>query len=256
MITLLDSPENAASLFEGWEETLIWACLEKTMGRIYGDNRENPASAAAVLGDFCFFAGRPHRELALFRPEGKAREFMILIPQNEEWASVIQECYRENSRRIQRYALKKEPDVFSESDLKKAAEHLPQDYSLRMIDREIYDWCKEQQWSKDLVSQYPDYECYREYGLGVMALKDGIPVSGASSYSSYPGGIEIEIDTRKEYRRQGLAFACGARLILECLQRGLYPSWDAQNEGSLALARKLGYHFDHAYTAFEIRETE
>lgn len=56
--------------------------------------------------------------------------------------------------------------------------------------------------------------------------------------------------------RQGLAFACGARLILECLQRGLYPSWDAQNEGSLALARKLGYHFDHAYTAFEIRETE
>ena len=97
-----------------------------------------------------------------------------------------------------------------------------------------------------------------------MVLKDKIPVAGASSYSAYRGtdrrdeagkngGIEIEIDTREDYRRQGLASVCGARLILECLDRGLYPSWDAQNRWSVSLAEKLGYHFSHEYTAYEIQ---
>ena len=85
-----------------------------------------------------------------------------------------------------------------------------------------------------------------------MIFHEGEPVAGASSYSSFDGGIEIEIDTKAEYRRRGLATACGAKLILECLDRGWYPSWDAQNPWSLALAEKLGYHFDREYTAYEI----
>ncbi len=78
-------------------------------------------------------------------------------------------------------------------------------------------------------------------------------MSGASSYSSYQGGIEIEIDTREDCRRKGLASVCGARLVLECLNRGMYPSWDAQNLWSVGLAEKLGYHFSHEYDAYEIR---
>ena len=40
----------------------------------------------------------------------------------------------------------------------------------------------------------------------------------------------------------------------EWLDHGLYPSWDAQNLWSVALAEKLGYHFEHAYTAYEITD--
>ena len=76
-----------------------------------------------------------------------------------------------------------------------------------------------------------------------------------SSYTAYQEGIEIEIDTREEYRRMGLAYACGARLILECLARGIYPSWDAHNLESAALAEKLGYHYDRPYTAFLIHSS-
>ena len=65
-------------------------------------------------------------------------------------------------------------------------------------------------------------------------------------------GIEIEIDTREDHRRKGLAYACGAKLVLECLEKGLYPSWDAQNKWSVALAEKLGYHFSQEYVAYEI----
>ena len=89
-------------------------------------------------------------------------------------------------------------------------------------------------------------------GWGVVILKDGEPVSGASSYSGYLGGIEVEIGTREDFRRKGLACICGAKLVLECMERGLYPSWDAQNLWSAALAQKLGYHFDKEYPAYEI----
>lgn len=76
-------------------------------------------------------------------------------------------------------------------------------------------------------------------------------MSGASSYTFYRDGIEVEIDTREDERRKGLALACGAKLILECLARKLYPSWDAHNSGSLALAEKLGYRFDKEYPTYE-----
>lgn len=113
-----------------------------------------------------------------------------------------------------------------------------------MLDKKHRDW----------VSQYPDYESYKTLGLGVVILKDGEPVSGASSYSSYRNGIEIQIDTREDFRRKGLASSCAAALILECTKRGLYPSWDAQNPGSVALAEKLGYHFDYEYEVYEIQK--
>ena len=81
-------------------------------------------------------------------------------------------------------------------------------------------------------------------------------VSGASSYTRYIEGIEIEVDTVPEERRKGLALVACAALILRCLDEGLYPSWDAQNMDSVHLAEKLGYEFDHEYTAYEVAGEE
>lgn len=121
-----------------------------------------------------------------------------------------------------------------------------------MIDERLYHLCKTEAWSSDLVSQFSDYKQYRQLGIGAVICKDNLIISGASSYSRYQDGIEIEIDTRKEYRRKGLAYICASRLILECLKYNLYPSWDAHNPASISLAQKLGYHYDHTYTAVEI----
>ena len=59
MIYKIYDTENASPLFAGWEETLIWSCLDGLMGCIYGDHPLFPQSAVAVLGDFSFFAGKP-----------------------------------------------------------------------------------------------------------------------------------------------------------------------------------------------------
>ncbi|MDE6202560.1 MAG: GNAT family N-acetyltransferase, partial [Lachnospiraceae bacterium] len=202
------------------------------------------------LGDFCFCAGKVNREIVLYEPEN--RDFLIMVPHNEGWADLIEECFMEKAKKVVRYAIKKEPDIFDREKLQAVVDALPVDYTLQMIDEELFHRCKKTAWCRDWVSQYEDYSIYQKYGLGAVALKDGEPVSGASSYSGYLGGIEVEIDTREDYRRRGLAYACGAKLILACMERGWYPSWDAQNKWSVALAEKLGYHFDHEYAAYEI----
>lgn len=43
-----------------------------------------------------------------------------------------------------------------------------------------------------------------------------------------------------------------AAMAIKCLKRNLYPSRDAHNKASVALAEKLGYHYSHAYTAIEV----
>lgn len=251
MISKLEDTKKAEELFGDWQETMIRSCLQNVMGSIFVDNLEQPHSAMAFLGDFCFLAGEPLTELALYKPADSG-EFMILVPQNEQWETLIVASYHEKAKKITRYAIQKEDGVFNHEALQQAVDSLAAGYSMQLIDERLYQECKGNGWSQDLVSQFADYERYQQLGLGVVVLKDGEIVAGASSYTRYKSGIEVEIDTMKEYRRNGLAYVCGARLILECLSRGLYPSWDAHNQGSVALAEKLGYHFSHEYTAFEI----
>ena len=118
------------------------------------------------------------------------------------------------------------------------------------IDAHIYDRLTLQRWSKDLRGLFDSAEDFERRGLGFAAIHRGAIVAGASAYTVYDGGIEIEADTAPEVRRQGLASACAARLVLACLEQGLYPSWDAHTRVSLALAEKLGYRSAGEYRTY------
>lgn len=241
----------AGRLFAGWEETIIWSCLQGVMGRVYANDPKSPTAALALLGDFGFLAGRVDEKFLLaLKKDVCRRDFLILVPQNEAWSAAVEACYGAQCRRVRRYAFHKEA-AFDLPRLEQLANRLPGGVQLAWIDRHWYDFCRRAEWCRDFVSQFERFEQYAEYGLGVVALREGVPVSGASSYSAWRGGIEVEIDTREDCRRQGLASACAARLILACRRRGWYPSWDAQNPWSAVLARKLGYRFSHEYAAYE-----
>ena len=252
MIYEITHPARVAALFDGWEETIVWSCLQGVMGRIYATDINHPISAMAILGDFAFFAGEVNNELIAYKPNGCTQDFIIMIGQNETWQDAIVAFYGNKARVVSRYAFQKEPSIFDRNKLQKFVSSLPPGYRMDLIDEPLYRQCRSQTWSADLVSQFRDYEEYRRLGLGAVIRRDGVIVSGASSYSRYREGIEIEIDTREDYRRKGLATICGAKLILECLKRNLYPSWDAQNLWSVSLAEKFGYHYSHTYTAVEI----
>lgn len=242
--------KDVTNMFDNFNETIIWSCLQGVMGEIHTDKTAD--AAMAILGDFAFFAGKPSEELIMFKPESCRQDFIIMVPENDEWAKLIEKSYGDKAKKVSRYAIKKEKDVFDVVKLKQACSQLPKGYELHLLEEAEYHLCQKNSWANDLVSQFQDYAAYKKLGLGVVVLKDKELVAGASSYSRYNEGIEIEIDTRIDHRRKGLAYACGAKLILECLEKGLYPSWDAQNIWSVSLAEKLGYHFSHEYTAYEI----
>ena len=246
MICELENTALAAALFDGWQETLIWSCLQKVMGRILVTDPAKPESAMASVGCFAFVAGKPDLELVLGKPGG----FVIMVPQDETWASMIGECWPD-AKRFTRYAIRKDTR-FDVGALRRIVGGMPAGYELKNIDAELYEKCLQDPVTADFVSSFGSRDRYLELGRGVVILKDGRIVSGASSYTRYREGIEIEVDTVPEERRKGLACIACASLILRCLDEGLYPSWDAHNMDSVRLAEKLGYELDHAYTAYEL----
>ena len=250
MIYELTDTSKVAGLFEGWEETLIYSCLQKVMGKIYVTDLEDPKSAMAFVGCFAFYAGEPDKELVINKPEG----FVIMTPQNKAWEACIEECFPTAKKAI-RYAIKKDTK-FDKEYLKNLVKELPDGYELKEIDDKIYDMCLPDPVTRDFVSAFGSKEKYLEIGRGMVILKAGQIVAGASSYTRYKEGIEIEVDTVESERKKGLATVVCAALILRCLDEGLYPSWDAQNMNSVHLAEKLGYEFSHEYTAYEVSGEE
>ena len=246
MIYEINDTSKVKSLFDGWEETLIYSCLQKVMGKIFVTDLEDPKSSFAFVGCFGFLAGEPERELVINKPEG----FVIMVPQNEQWATLIEECFP-NAKRVTRYAIKKDTK-FDVDQLQKEIDKLPDGYELKKIDSAIYDKCMEDPVTVDFVSAFGSKEKYLQIGRGMVITKNGEIVAGASSYTRYIEGIEIEVDTVKPERRKHLATIVCAALILNCLNEGLYPSWDAQNMNSVHLAEKFGYEFDHEYVAYEV----
>ena len=243
----LRCPGRAAALFAGWQESIVFACLEGRMGAVYADREADPAAAAALLGDFCFFSGIPSESLIRTALAHRAK---ILVPRDREWEALLGRVCGPRAVRAERYAIRREPDVFDRERLRRAVLSLPAGYAVLPIGEDLFGRCLSLPWGRDLVSQYRDAADYVRNGLGFAVLYEGQIVAGASSYASWSGGIEIEIDTHADFRRRGLAYACGAALILACLDRGLYPSWDAANLPSVALAEKLGYHRGEPYPVF------
>ncbi len=255
MIVVQDK-KSISPLFEGWEETMITSCLQECMGTAWADREESPKSACIRIGDFAFWAGKPDLDLLKQCLERENPKFVIVVFRTPDWEPYLEKICGKRARRVMRYATKKERDCFCRKQLEQRIQNLPKEWELKQIDQELFEQIQRSDWARDLCSQYKDYADYQKNGLGYVVLVQGEMVSGASSYTYYPEGIEIEIDTRQEFRRQGLATVCGAKLILECLKQGRYPSWDAQNVHSLKLAEKLGYRFAKEYAAYEVSREE
>lgn len=227
-----------------FDDVLIQSFLQGYMGYSIFEDKKNPKSVQIVVGDFCFFSGTPNEH---FIKEAKAD---IITFQNEAWENLAEKSLINKVIKSKRYKMKAELNSFKKDQLKYYVESLDKDFIITKIDENIYQEVLNDKWSKDFCSLFNSYNEFSKKGLGFVILYKNQIISGASSYAYADNCIEIEIDTKKEYRNKGLAKACGSKLILECISRNIYPSWDAQDLRSVHLATTLGYKIDKEYNVF------
>ncbi len=243
-----------APLFRGSSDTLITSTLEGCMGAAYADRAFT--AAMIVNGDFAFPAGDATGEAALallqkiplMHSPGK----LLFTPPDPAWEQRVRSVWGEQVEESKRYSFYRDATGLDRVKLTALRDCLPAGYRLAQMDGLLYRQAYARDWSHDLVSLFQNEADYVARGVGVAVLQGDDLVAGASSYAVFPGGIEIEIDTRADRRGMGFATACGAALILLCLERGLYPNWDAANPVSASLAQKLGYTPKSTYSVYEI----
>ncbi len=238
-----------APLFSGMRDTLIQTCLQGHMGEAWADDLNAPTCAMLVVANFCYVAGNCAAT--------HARDLLCQLPPNgcdvvvehDGWKELLLALYP-NAVTITRYAIKHEGDIFDRQQLRAAIQGLSSEYTIKRFDEALYYEAMQSDWSHDFCAHFKSAQDYLARGRGYAILHNNRLVCGASSYTIYDGGLEIEVDTHIDFRRRGLALVCAAALILDCLEHGIYPSWDAANLASVKLCQRLGYHLDREYKAY------
>ena len=224
----IEKRNTIAPLFEGIQDSMVIACLQGIMGQAYVARETEPKAALIVSGEYSFFGGGP--------TSPDARELVQnLFPVNESDRTVV---------------------IFNDQLLQRYMDAIPQGYQLAAFDEDLYHQAMAEDWSREFCEVFPSAEEYLNKGFGFGILKEGRLVSGASTMTVYHGGIEIQVATRESYGGKGLAMACSAALIRECVRRGIRPCWDAANLTSKHMALNLGYEYRGEYLTIQMSREE
>lgn len=226
----------------------LWKAGLDGTGRVWTDSPVNPRAAVMAVGDFLLCGGEAESALLRMAVASNRKPWLVYAP--GPWLQTLAGIapFRLGTR--QAFL----PDVQPEDGhLGRLLERLPENMSLRPLEGPWIPWCRLQAWSRDFVSQFTD-EGFAAEGLGLLAVLEGQPVSGASSYVRYPGGLEVQVTTREGCEGRGYAMLAAAALILRAHARGLAVTWDAANPASAHIAEKLGYCPTEKYTVAELDE--
>ena len=122
---------------------------------------------------------------------------------------------------------------------------IPEEYRLTVMDEAAFE--------QHPFSHGMNYSCYAAFqaeGSGAVIYHGGEIVAAASSFLSLNGEVEMDIITKETYRGKKLATACVARMLQNCMERGITVHWDAQNDVSRHLAEKFGFETEEEYSVF------
>lgn len=99
-------------------------------------------------------------------------------------------------------------------------------------------------------ANYSGWAAFRAEGSGAVVYDGEEIVAAASSFLSLDGEAELDVSTKESHRGKKLASACVARMLRDCMERGIIVHWDAQNDVSRHLAEKFGFEAEGAYSVY------
>ncbi len=245
---------NIADLFKGLEDSMVIACLQGYMGRAYVDRLPDPTIAMIVSGEYSFFSGNANTEAAkklvedVFDYIEDSSSVAIYADDNLQWRDLLLSVSKNNPEEVERYGIVQKDYEFDKDKLNNYIDTVPEGYEFKRFDKQIYEQAMSETWSKEFCETFHSVEDYLEKGFGFGTLYQGKLVAGASTMTVYDGGIEVQVATKEEFQRRGLAMPCAAALLLECMNRKIRPCWDAATLISKHMALKLGYEYKGEYS--------
>jgi hypothetical protein len=244
MITInKQNRKGLSNLFKDYKwNYLPDAILEGTTGKVRVDREKDPSFAVLELP-----------KLELYIPGGDpnhpaARDFIANLPKysalifaSDGWEALLKENHTGRFINVPRYAFTSEAlDIEHLSNL---ASRTPDGYQARQVDLNLAGQlaAEKGEFAEDHLRNFDSPEDFIRRGFG-FCLMDGPEIASvATTFVVCSKGVEIQINTRENHQRKGLATAVAAQLMCHSLQKGLDPNWDAANQNSAQLAQKLGY---------------
>ena len=122
---------------------------------------------------------------------------------------------------------------------------LPEKYLLTGLDEGAF---KQHPFSHG--ENYTCWDAFQAEGSGAVVYYGGEIVAAASSFLSMNDEVELDVSTKEAHRGKKLATACVARMLQDCMERGITVHWDAQNDISRHLAEKFGFEIETEYSVY------
>ena len=122
---------------------------------------------------------------------------------------------------------------------------LPEGYRLADMDEAAFE-----QHPFSHGEHYSGWAAFQAEGSGATAYYGEKIVAAAASFLSMKNEIELDVSTQEDHRGKKLATACIARMLQDCMKRGITAHWDAKNEVSRHLAEKFGFEAEQEYSVY------
>ena len=217
---------------------VIDGVLEAGLGSFQVDDPAHPRAARLSIGCYEIVGGDASAAHALGLAENLPSPRELVYGNDPSWRRLFANLYGERltDRPMETFG----SEALSIDRLRVEAGALPDRYDLEPLDEELL-----RQLDKELephaLQVYPSRGAFLSRGFGYGAVRDGVLACAATTYTAAPRRAEIAIATRSAHRGRGLTFAASARLMVDCLERGIEPRWNASNPVSKRLAGRLGF---------------
>jgi hypothetical protein len=213
---------------------VVEAVVEGRLGRATVDR----GAARLSIGCYEIFGGNAASPGARALIESAARPRELVYGNDPAWRRLILGVH--GHQVVDRPMLDFDPSGIDHASLVHLEAGLPPGFGLDTLDTRLAGQL-DAELEPHALQVYASVPDFLERGLGFGAVWEGRLACAATSYTLSSRSVEVAISTRSAFRGSGLALATAARLLRECLDRGLVPRWSASNPVSQRLAGRLGY---------------
>ena len=207
-------------------------------GFVLADNAEQPNVALSFLSGCILYGGDANHSLA--RDLVRSMEVQPgILSYPENWAALIKDEYKEKAKLETRYYLPF--DSLDKERLLSIDLSTNNGYRIERINEQLAEKLKDEIGEEYQIYHYLSLRDFAEKGCGFCITNGNEICSAAAAFLRSGNKIQVQVNTKQQYRHQRMATKTSACMLRYCLENGITADWDAANTHSRDLAYKLGY---------------